>query len=61
VFSEDGNVGLVRADSAKYQEISRFKLPNLSGSPTWVYPVICNGKLYLRDQQNIFCYDIKAN
>jgi hypothetical protein len=26
----------------------------------WTHPVICNGKLYLRDQELILCYDVKA-
>ena len=25
----------------------------------WTHPVICDGKLYLRDQEYILCYDIK--
>jgi len=26
----------------------------------WTHPVISNGKLYLRDQEYILCYDIKG-
>ena len=26
----------------------------------WTHPVISNGRLYLRDQDLIYCYDIKA-
>jgi hypothetical protein len=25
----------------------------------WTHPVICDGKLYLRDQEYILCYNIK--
>ena len=25
----------------------------------WTHPVVVNGKLYLRDQDMIYCYDIK--
>ena len=28
---------------------------------TWVHPVIANGKMYLRDQEFISCYDVKAS
>jgi len=59
VLSETGNMGLVKAVPTGYQEVSRFKLPELSGKSTWTYPVIANGKLYLRDQEHIWCYDIK--
>jgi hypothetical protein len=26
----------------------------------WTHPVISNGKLYLRDQELIFCFDVKS-
>lgn len=60
VLSESGIMGLVKAVPTGYQEVSRFKLKDLSGKATWVYPVVSNGKLYLRDQDRIWCYDIKA-
>jgi hypothetical protein len=27
---------------------------------SWPHPVIADGKLYLRDQQTLMCYDVKA-
>lgn len=61
VLSEKGMMGLVKAVPTGYQEISRFKLKDTSDKESWVYPVISNGKLYLRDQQRIWCYDVKKN
>jgi hypothetical protein len=29
--------------------------------PAWAHPVIANGKLYVRDQDVLLCYDVKAN
>ena len=26
----------------------------------WAHPVVIGGKLYLRDQDLIFCYDVKG-
>jgi hypothetical protein len=26
----------------------------------WTHPVVANGKLYLRDQELIFCFDVKG-
>jgi hypothetical protein len=26
----------------------------------WTPPVVCGGKLFLRDQELIFCFDVKA-
>ena len=57
-LGEEGVVGLVEATPAGYREISRFEIPK-GGFPTWSQPVIANGKLYLRDQDNLFCYNIK--
>ncbi len=57
-LGEDGVVGLLDATSAGYHEISRFEIPK-GGYPTWSQPVIANGKLYLRDQDNLFCYNLK--
>ena len=57
-LGEDGIVGLVDASPAGYHEISRFEIPK-GGYPTWSQPVIANGKLYLREQDNLFCYNVK--
>jgi len=26
----------------------------------WTHPVVSNGKLYLRDQEYVYCYDVKG-
>ena len=57
---ENGTMLLVEPDSKKYVERGRFRQPDRSGSPAWTHPVIANGKLYLRDQDVLLCYDIKA-
>src|SRR5262249_31758943 len=36
-----------------------FQAPRLSKAPTWSFPVIAGGKLYLRDQDVLLCYDIR--
>jgi len=37
----------------------RAKLLTLRAAAVWTNPVIANGRLYLRDQELIFCFDIK--
>ena len=37
----------------------RIDQPDRSDSPAWTHPVIANGKLYIRDQDLLFCYDVK--
>jgi outer membrane protein assembly factor BamB len=59
LFSENGVVGLAEATPAAYKEISRFQISHGS-YPTWTPPVISDGKMYLREQDNLYCYDIKA-
>lgn len=57
-LGEDGVVGLVEAHPAAYRERSRFEIGR-GEFPTWTPPVIANGRLYLRDQDNLYCYDIR--
>jgi outer membrane protein assembly factor BamB len=59
-----GNVVLAEASPAGWKEHSRFKLDPQSKirnpqGRIWTHPVISNGKLYLRDQDLLHCYDIK--
>ena len=64
VDENDGTVVLATAKPDKWQEISRFKLaPQTSlrkkEGRIWSHPVVVNGRLYLRDQDLIFCYNVK--
>ena len=57
-FSENGVVGLVEATPTAYREKGRF--PIKQGSlPTWTHPVVAGGRLYLRDQDTIYAFDVK--
>jgi outer membrane protein assembly factor BamB len=60
-----GVVVLAEASPEGWKEHGRFKLDpqtkiRSSRGKVWTHPVISNGKLYLRDQDLIYCYDIKA-
>lgn len=56
---ENGPMILVEANPKQYVELSRFNQPERSKAKAWPHPVIANGKLYLRDQNVLFCYDVK--
>ncbi|TWU15676.1 outer membrane biogenesis protein BamB [Allorhodopirellula heiligendammensis] len=56
----DGTMVLAEANPAEYVEISEFKTPNTDDRPTWALPSIANGRLYLREDDSIFCYDISG-
>ncbi|HET9710636.1 MAG TPA: PQQ-binding-like beta-propeller repeat protein [Pyrinomonadaceae bacterium] len=57
-LSETGVVGLVEATPAGYKEKGRFRIQQES-RPTWSHPVIAGGRLYLRDQDTIYAYDVR--
>jgi outer membrane protein assembly factor BamB len=59
LFSETGVVGLAAADPTGYREHGRFQIK--TGSlPTWSHPVVANGKLFIRDQDTIYAYEVRA-
>ena len=57
---ESGTMTLVEPSAKEYVERGRFQQPDRSREPAWPHPVIANGKLYLRDQDVLLCYDVKA-
>jgi outer membrane protein assembly factor BamB len=56
--TEEGTMLLIEPNRERYIELGRFEQPDRSEQPAWSHPVIANGKLYLRDQDVLFCYDI---
>jgi outer membrane protein assembly factor BamB len=58
--SERGPIALVEATPKGYVEKGRFEQPERTGNPSWTYPIVANGKLYLLDQNNLYCYDVKT-
>ena len=59
LFSENGVVGLAEASAAGYREHGRFSL-RAGNLPTWSHPVVSGGKLFLRDQDTIYAYNVAA-
>ena len=59
--SEGGPVSLVKATPEKFELLGRFEQPERSGKPSWPHPVIADGRLYLRDQDALFCYDVRGD
>lgn len=62
---DDGQVVLIDASPDGWQEHGRFTLDpqteiRSDRGKIWTYPVIVNGKLYLRDQDLVYCYDVTA-
>lgn len=60
-----GTVVLIEASPEAWKEHGRFTLQpqttqrNPKGM-IWTHPVVSNGKLYLRDQELLFCFEVKG-
>ena len=64
LHGENGEVAMVDATPGGYQEKGRFTPPNApdrGSAKAWTYPVIANGRLYLRDGSSLWCFDIKKS
>jgi len=58
--TEKGTMLLIEPNAKQYVERGRFEQPDRTPQPAWVHPVIANGKLFLRDQDLLLCYDVRA-
>jgi outer membrane protein assembly factor BamB len=59
LLSENNVAGLAEATPSGYKEKGRFTIPD-QGWPSWAHPVVSDGRLYLRNQGWLACYDVKA-
>jgi outer membrane protein assembly factor BamB len=55
---ENGVMALINANPGAYQLVSSFEIPNVR-NPSWSHPVITDGKMYLREQDSLYVYDVK--
>lgn len=55
---QDGTMAMIAANPSKYDLLGSFKLPTHEGE-SWPHPVVWNGKLFIRDQQYLQCFDLK--
>ena len=64
LHGENGEVALVEPSVETYLEKGRFSPPDQverkdPSEKPWAYPVVANGRLYIRDHQKVWAYDIK--
>ncbi len=60
-----GTVVLIKASPEGWKEHGRFRMEPQTAQrkpqgKIWTHPVVSHGKLYLRDQEFISCYDVKG-
>ncbi len=64
VHADDGHVALLEPTPEAYREKGRFtpqNLPATHGEFTALsYPVLADGRLYIREFNSLWCYDVKA-
>jgi outer membrane protein assembly factor BamB len=59
LLGEDGVVGLIEANPSAYREISRFEIDH-GGQPAWAHPVVSGGRLFIRTEDRVRCFDVAA-
>ena len=59
IQGENNLVGLAEASPNGYKEHGRFPIAD-KGLPSWAHPVVSDGRLYVRNQDTLVAYDIKA-
>ena len=57
---EKGPLTLVRATPDRFESTGRFEQPDRSNQKAWPHIVISNGQMYVRDQDVLLCYDVRA-
>jgi len=58
--ADKGTMAIIEATPEDYKELSRFDPPDRSDKNSWPHPVITGGRLYLRDQDVLQCYDVQG-
>src|SRR5262249_37616571 len=61
---KDGTCALIKVSTKGWEESGRLTIPRQTQLPRkrgqiWTHPVVAEGKLFLRDQDLILCYDVK--
>lgn len=56
---QNGVVVLIEATPSGYKEKGSFSIPGVE-KPSWPHPVVVGGKLYLREQDTLYVYDLRG-
>jgi outer membrane protein assembly factor BamB len=59
LLGEGYTAGMADATPEGYREQGRFSISD-HGKPSWAYPVVCDGRLYIRNQGQLQCFDVKS-
>jgi hypothetical protein len=56
-LSEYGELALIKVNPQKYEEVSRYEVPELI-APCWAPPALSNGILYLRGRGKLVALEL---
>ena len=59
ILGEGHDVALAEVTPDGYREHGKFKLQP-HGRPSWAHPIVAGGRLYIRDQESITAYVVRA-
>ncbi len=59
LYSDDGNMALVKPLPHGFEVRGRLKLDDPGKNPTWAYPVVHSGRLYLRYGNKLAAYNVR--
>lgn len=60
LYSDDGHLVLARATDAGFEVAGRLTLENPGKRPTWAFPVVCRGRLYVRYGDTLGVYSVQT-
>ena len=60
IWFSNGVIALAEASKDSYQEISTFKIEEGGDRPAWAHPVVYEGRLYLRMDDQIFAFELRS-
>ncbi len=56
---QNGTMALIEASERGYNLKGTFEIPG-AGGDSWSHPVVANGRLYLREQDKLWAYDLRG-
>lgn len=58
-LTEKGKMSLVKPSPESFKVVSGFQVPKGGKGYFWAHPVVCDGRLYVRHDNNLYAYKIK--
>jgi outer membrane protein assembly factor BamB len=59
-LAEDGRATLLRPTPGRFEIDGQFRLVPEKVNDAWAHPVLLHGRLYLRYQEKLWCYDVQV-